>query len=321
MADRRWIGRWIGVVMAAAALLACAESNVDYYQGYLEIDAVELAAAAPGRLESLGVSRGEPIEPGQLLASLDAERERAALAEAQGRVAAALARIEDLQSGRRPAERRVIEAQLAQARSAAEQSGREARRRADLVGRGLLAVESADAAQSQAQAGEQRVRELQAQLAVADLPGREAQIAALQAEHAAAQSVAEQAAWALAQRELRSPVDGWVRETWYQPGEWVNTGRPVLTLLPAGSMEVRFFVPTALAGQLALGRRIAVSGTALSGPLSGTISYIADQPEYAPPLIFSRDRDDKLLFQVRARLEIDAKVRLNPGLPVEVRLP
>jgi HlyD family secretion protein len=119
---------------------------------------------------------------------------------------------------------------------------------------------------------------------------------------------------------LSSPVDGWVRETWYQSGEWVGAGRPVLTLLPAGSMEVRFFVPTALAGQLRPGQPVEVSGTALPEPLRGAISYIADQPEYAPPLIFSRDRDDKLLFQVRAYLAIDPANRLTPGLPVEVRL-
>jgi HlyD family secretion protein len=313
--------RWMGLAMVAAALLACAESEVDYYQGYLEVDALELAPAAAGRLERLTVARGDAVRAEQLLASLDGERERAALAEAQGRVQAALARIDDLSSGKRAPERRVVEAQLAQARSGAEQSRREAQRRADLVKRGLLAVEQADAAQSQARADAQRVQELQAQLAVADLPGRQAQIAALQAEHAAALALAEQAAWTLAQRELSSPVDGWVRETWYRPGEWIAAGRPVLSLLPAGEMEVRFFVPTAVAGQLAPGRRVEVSGTALTTPLKGTISHIADQPEYAPPLIFSRDRDDQLLFQVRASLLIDASARLNPGLPVEVRLP
>src|SRR5690606_32735772 len=99
----------------------------------------------------------------------------------------------------------------------------------------------------------------------------------------------------------------------YQPGEWVSAGRPLLTLLPAGTMEVRFFVPTALAGQLEPGRPVVVSGTGLVTPLDGTINYIADQPEYAPPLIFSRDRDDKLLFQVRASLQIHASIRLNPG--------
>ncbi len=312
--------RWIGLALAATTLVACVESEVDYYQGYLEIDAVELAVASAGRLDALTISRGDAVQVGQRLASLDAERERAVLAEAQGRVDAAQARIEDLQSGRRPPERRVIEAQLAQARSAAAQSQREAKRRADLVQRGLLAIEQADAAQSQARTDAQRVQELQAQLAVADLPGRQAQITALQAEHAAALAAAEQAAWSLAQRELSSPVDGWVREAWYQPGEWVNGGRPILTLLRAGAMEVRFFVPTALAGQLAPGREVEVSGTALAAPLAGTISYIADQPEYAPPLIFSRDRDDKLLFHVRADLRIDASTRLSPGLPVEVRL-
>lgn len=311
----------IPALVLGLLLGACSEQQADYYQGYIEIDPVEVAASQPGRIEHLLVRRGDSVQVGQLLLQQEAVREQAALAEAQARLSAAQARLADLHSGRRPPERRVIEAQLAQARTAAEQSARESTRRQELVGQGLLPREQADAAQARARADRQRVLELQAQLQVADLPGREDQLAALAAEVRSAEAAVAQADWQLAQRQLRSPVDGWVREHWFETGEFLPAVQPALSLLPAGRFEVRFFVPTAVAGRLQPGQSVQAGGAALSEPLQATISHIADRPEYAPPLIFSRDRNEQLLFQVRASIATAPDQRLSPGLPVEIRLP
>jgi HlyD family secretion protein len=50
--------------------------------------------------------------------------------------------------------------------------------------------------------------------------------------------------------------------------------------------------------------------------LSGRISYVSPEPEFTPPVIFSRESRDRMVFMVEA-LAADGK-RLNPGQPVEV---
>ncbi|MCB1627896.1 MAG: HlyD family efflux transporter periplasmic adaptor subunit [Xanthomonadales bacterium] len=309
------------IVLLALLLTSCSETPADYYQGYLELDSVDVAAPQAGQVQALLARRGEAIQAGQRLLQLDDTRELAAQAEAAARVAAAEARWQDLQQGRRPPERQVIQAQLAQARTQASQSEAESRRRQELIAQGLLPREQADAAMARARADQQRVSELRAQLAVADLPGRSDQIDALAAEVESARAALAQADWQLSQRQLLSPVDGWVREHWFEVGEWLPAGQPALSLLPAGRFEVRFFVPVDVAGRLQPGERVQLSGMALPTPLAATINHIAAEPEFAPPLIFSRDRNERLLFQIRARIDTAAEQRLSPGLPVEVRLP
>jgi len=312
------------VTLAAVTLSACTEPPVDYFQGYIEVEYLHLASAQSGTVENLATDRGFEVTPGQRLLNLESVREQAAVAEAQSRLQQAQAQWQDLGTGQRPEERAVIRAQLAQATTAADLSEREAQRRRQLVERKLLAIEQADEADSLAQRDQQRVRELRAQLTVSALPARQAQIEAAQAQVLSAQAALDQARWALQQRQLSSPTSGWVNEVYYRPGEWAVGGTPLLAITPSDRFEARFFVPTATAMQLKPGDQVRVGGPGLQQPLMATISYVADQAEYAPPLIFSQDRSEKLLFQLRAR--IDNRVggellRLSPGLPIEVRLP
>ncbi len=311
-------------LIAAFGLTGCAEPEVDYYQGYVEVEYLHLALPQSGRIEQLTVQRGDRVEADSLLLALEATREQAALAETSSRLLQTQAQWQDLGTGLRAEERAVIQAQLAQARSAAELSAREAERRRTLVHRKLLAAEEADAAQTLAQRDAQRVNELRAQLKVAALPARQAQIDAAQAAVLSAEAAQQQAQWTLDQRRLDSPAAGWLHEVYFHRGEWAPGGAPLLAIAPEDRFEVRFFVPTAIAGRLVAGQTVQITGPGLPRPLEAQVTAVADQAEYAPPLIFSRDRNEKLLFQIRARIDnrVDGeRLRLNPGLPVEVRLP
>ncbi len=53
---------------------------------------------------------------------------------------------------------------------------------------------------------------------------------------------------------------------------------------------------------------------------SGKISYISPQAEYTPPVIYSKERREKLLFLVEAHFDDQTKLNLNPGQPVSLRL-
>jgi HlyD family secretion protein len=53
--------------------------------------------------------------------------------------------------------------------------------------------------------------------------------------------------------------------------------------------------------------------------LRATVDFVATAAEFTPPIIYSRDRRDKLVFRVDARPEGDA-VALKVGQPLDIRL-
>ena len=50
--------------------------------------------------------------------------------------------------------------------------------------------------------------------------------------------------------------------------------------------------------------------------LAATITYVSPRPEFTPPIIYSREARDRLVFMVEARPA--RRGRPRPGLPVDV---
>jgi HlyD family secretion protein len=131
-----------------------------------------------------------------------------------------------------------------------------------------------------------------------------------------------QAEWTLAQRTVTSRIEGRVEAVYHRKGEFVSAGSPILSVLPEDGVKVRFFVPQSLVGSLQTGGFVSVSVGAISGEESAemraTISFVATEAEFTPPVIYSVDSREKLVFMVEARLPIGSALR--PGIPVDIRL-
>ena len=305
---------------AAAALLAagCGREARDVFQGYAEAEYVDVAPAEPGQLEMLGAAKGDAIEAGAPLFALEAAREAAAVRQAQEQLAAAQAQLQDLRQGKRPPEVDVVRAQLEQAQAEATRAAAERERDAAQFASGGIAQAQLDRSQAAADASAARVRELERQLDVAQLPARADQIAAQEAQAAAAQAAVDQAAWRLGQKTVAAPVAGQVFDVLYQPGEWVAAGRPVVRLLPAGNVKIRFFVPETALGALAVGQALAVRCDGCAEDIPAKITYVSPEAEFTPPIIYSNETRSKLVFMVEAK-PLDG-ANLHPGQPLEVAL-
>ena len=309
---------WMLGCAAIALLAGCGREARDVFQGYAEADFVDVATSEPGQLESLGAAKGNAIAAGAPLFALEAAREAAALRQAQEQLAAAQAQLQDLRQGKRPPEVDVVRAQLEQARAEATRAAAERERDAAQFASGGIAKAQVDRSQAAADASAARVRELERQLEVAQLPARTDQIAAQEAQAAAAQAAVEQAAWRLGQKTVAAPVAGQVFDVLYQPGEWVAAGRPVVRLLPPGNVKIRFFVPETALGALAVGRALAVRCDGCADEIPAEITYVSPEAEYTPPIIYSNETRSKLVFMVEAR-PLDG-ANLHPGQPLEVAL-
>ena len=310
----------LALSIAAAALSACSGDKTATYQGYVEGEYVHVASAVGGRLERLLVQRGQTIEAKTPLFNLEAEQETAVKQQADEQLKAAQAHLADLRLGRRTPEVDVARAQLAQAMAAEEQAAQQLKRDAAQFEIGGIARAQLDDSRANHAIKQARVRELAGQLEVSRLPARVEQIRAQDAEVAAARAVASQSNWRLDQRRLSASQAALVVDTLYREGEWVPAGSPVVRLLPPQNLKVRFFVPQAVAGALKPGRSVSLHCDGCGADVAAQVSYIASEPEYTPPVIYSNETRDKLVFMVEARPAPDGAQRLRAGQPVAVTL-
>jgi HlyD family secretion protein len=310
----------LAVSVASAALGACTADQPAAYQGYMEGEYVHVASAVGGRLERLLVQRGQTIEAKAPLFNLDAEQETAAKQQADEQLKAAQAQLADLKLGKRSPELDVARAQLAQAMAAEAQAAQQLARDAAQFEIGGIARAQLDDSRANHAIKAARVRELSGQLEVSQLPARGEQIRAQDAQVAAARAVSSQSAWRLDQKRVAASQAALVVDTLYREGEWVPAGSPVVRLLPPQNLKVRFFVPQAVAGALKPGRGVSLHCDGCGADVAALVTYIASEPEYTPPVIYSNETRDKLVFMVEARPVPDGAQRLRAGQPVAVTL-
>lgn len=301
------------------SLTAC-NDETSTVQGYVEGEYVRVGLPAAGRVVSVAVEKGAWVQPGQQLFALDAEAEQAAVAEAKARLAQARFQRDNLLTGRRAQEIRAIEAQKAQAEASFNLSTVQLHRQEELAKSDVTSRANLDNARAALARDRAHVAELTAQLAFAREGGRTAEIAAAEAGIEAAAAALVQAEWRLGQRTAQAPKAALVEDILFRSGEDVGPGQPVVSLLPPDNVLFRFFLGPSQVGRVASGAALKVACAGCSPDLSATVTFVAREASYAPPVIYSRDNKDKLVFLVEAR-PVAPSIRLRPGQPVSITLP
>lgn len=311
--------RWL-VGLLLLGLSACQKNTVYPLTGYVEGETVYVAPSVSGRVTSLTLKRGASVTLGQALFTLDADKEQAAVDQANAQLAQAQAQAADLATGKRPTEIDALKAAIVSAQATLKAAESEFKRQQDLVKQGYLPAGNLDTYRAQRDTALANVNAAQAQLKTAQLPSREQ--ARLAAEEAvkAAQAALTQAQWQLTQKSVIATRAGLVTDTFYQPGEWVATGNPVLSILPPENRKIRFFIPETQVGSIHIGQALSVQCDGCGQPIPMKISYIAPQAEYTPPVIYSQESRSKLVFMVEALPDIADATRLSIGQPVDVSL-
>ncbi len=308
------------VVGVAMLLLGCARKPQNAYEGFVEGKFVYVASPQAGRLTNLSVARGESIAASRPLFSLDHEPEAATERQAQRLLLASQARLADLQTGKRPPEIDAVRAQLMQAKADKHKTTDILKSYEAQYAAGGVSQTDLISARAAVDTSNALVAQLESDLVVAALPAREQQIQAQTEQVAADRAALEQATWKLQQKEIVSPRQGLIFDTLYSEGEWVAAGNPVVQILPPEELEVRFFVPETVVGQLRLGQSVTVHCDGCAANIPATIGFISTQCEYTPPVIYSNENRSKLVFMVIAKPPAEKAAALHPGQPLEVTL-
>jgi HlyD family secretion protein len=115
-----------------------------------------------------------------------------------------------------------------------------------------------------------------------------------------------------------APVSGSIQQIYFREGEMVPGQRPVLSIMPPGNMKVRFFVGETDLPKFALGDDVRVTCDNCAGDLTAKVYFIATMAEYTPPVIYSLDERNKLVYLIQARPNKPDALRV--GQPVSVFL-
>lgn len=309
-----------GLLLGAAVLVATLYfvprlSHPRTLNGYVEGEPLYLAAPVSGRVDRMLVRRGDRVVAGQALFVVDPSQLKAQRDQAEADVAAASAQAQDARKGQRAVELAVFDANIAAAEARARDAAADLRRIRPLVQKAIYAPARLDDAQAAYQAAQAQVTAARRQRDAAALGGREDQIRAADSRVRQASAVLAAADARLGDIAPTAPDGARVEEVFFQEGEWATANQPILALLPDERIKLRFFVPEREIAAYRPGGTVKFSCDGCAQGLTAQIAYVSPRPEFTPPVIYSREARDRLVYMVEAR----PSARLNPGQPVDVQ--
>lgn len=306
------------VPLLSALFSACAPAG-PLAVGYVEGDYVTLAPIETATVRTLAVRRGERVKAGARLAELESADAEIAVAQSEGALAQAEAQLADLKIGKRPEEIAVLETAVRSGKAQAAEAQRVLSRVTDLFGRGIATQAQLDEATTALEVAEAQTAQAEANLAVAHLPARPETIKAAESQMKQAQAALEQARWRLSKRLIEAPADGRIDDIIRSPGDTAGPAAAVLSMLPDGATKLVVYVPEPAFSGIEPGTLLAVRCDGCPAGMTARVSYVSPDPEFTPPVIYSLETRQKLVFRVEALPETDA-ASLQPGQIVDVDL-
>jgi HlyD family secretion protein len=121
--------------------------------------------------------------------------------------------------------------------------------------------------------------------------------------------------------DIAAPSNGTVLSIPHRVGEWARPGMDLLTMADLSSVYAFIYVPKTELARLKPGLEVEGSLPELKGRVfKGRVAYIRPEAEFTPKNVQTREQRDRLVFGVKVAFANPEGI-LNPGLPIEVKLP
>src|SRR5579883_373478 len=264
--------------------------------GRIEADPIDIATKFAGRIAELRVDEGDMVAAGQVLALMDTRDLEASLKKAQAQV--------------EQANKAIIEANanVDQYHTQVILAGQEMDRARQLLKSGWITKELFDQRQQQLNGAQ------------ANEAGATARVRAAEHLREAAQHDVELFKVNIADNTLIAPRDGRIEYRIANVGEVLPAGGKVFTMLDVGYVYMDIYLPTVVAGQIAVGSEARIVLDAYPGrPVPSKVTFVASQAQFTPKMVETQTERDKLMFRVRVRIDRDIvrehAASVRSGLP------
>jgi HlyD family secretion protein len=116
---------------------------------------------------------------------------------------------------------------------------------------------------------------------------------------------------------LTSPISGVVLSENVEPGEYVMSGTPVVTIGDLEHPWVRVYINETDLGRVKVGQAARVTtDTYPSKIFEGRVSFIASEAEFTPKQVQTEKERVKLVFRVKITVS-NPNMELKPGMPAD----
>src|SRR5579863_2933425 len=183
---------------------------------------INVNSKVTGRLEWIGVEKGDKVKEGQVLVRLEDQEFRASYEQAKGAVENARAYLDELQHGSRPEEIQQAQHNLDEGRATLVNDKLTLDRTKELAGSGVVSRQQLDDATAKFEADQQRVNSLQRGFELAKIGPRAEEIARAQGALMQAQGQLDYAKSQLDATVIRAPVTGTILDRTAEKGELIT---------------------------------------------------------------------------------------------------
>lgn len=302
--------RWVQHNEETAAALSLA--------GTIEARQVRPGFLVSGRIRTLHVDEGMPVQKGQLLAELDDRDYVLALQQATAQRDAAAATLAALQAGSRPEEIRAAEAALAETEARLAFASAELKRLQRLAPQNLASREQLDKARAEqkaARAARERARQT---LRLLQIGPRQEDLDKARAQLAAAEAAVQAATQRRDYTRLYAPLDGVISVRLAEAGNVVAVGVPVFEIDSLQSPWVRAWLNEPDLPRVKLGQTVQILADGLPGQtFRGKLAYISPRAEFTPKTVETRALRVDLVYRIKVDVA-NPDGRLKLGMPVDV---
>ncbi len=284
-----------------------AVDNLLQSNGRIEATEIAIASKTSGRIKTMLVDEGDFVTAGQLLAEVESDALLAQLQQAQAQLRQTQSALLTAQSQllQRESEKNALEAVLNQRAAELIAAQNRAKRTGTLAETGSVSRQLADDNDTLVTSAKAAVSAAKAQIKAAEaaMASGKAQILSAESAIEAAVATVHRVEVELADNQLKAPRAGRIQYRIAQTGEVVAAGGKVLSLIDLTDVYMTFFLPSAKAGQIALGSEVRLVLDAVpQRAIAATVSYVADVAQFTPKTVETASEREKLMFRVKAKI-------------------
>lgn len=281
------------------------EENGLVLAGSIEARTAEVGSLVGGRVEAVHVEEGDMVAAGQPLVTFEPDLADLEISEQEARIAELRANLSRTKTGPR-------EEEVRRARIDYEAAEIDRKRFESLWRSGVVGKRDYDAAEVRAAMALETLKE-------AERGGRSEDVSAVTSALAREERRLAYLRRRSEELVVTAPAAGRVEVFDLRPGDLVGPNQPVATLLEAGQLWVRVYVPETKLGRVKLDSRAQVFvDTYPDRAFPGRVVQVSDEAEYNPRNVQTLDQRADQVFGVK--VAVDPAPELKAGMAATVRL-
>lgn len=294
--------KYLYTMLAGIAVITSCSDKQDYdATGIFEATTVTVASETTGKILSMPVSEGDTIFSGEVIAQID--------------TITLYLQYRQIMSQRHATRSSLpnISAQAAALRSQIAHAQTEVERQSRLLADGATTQKNYDDAASQ-------LRTLKAQLEGL-LSSLGTNTSTINDNATTVEIQAEQIDEQITKSTIHAPLTGTVLVKYSEPGEFAVPGKPLYKVANLNDIYLRSYFTANQLANIKLGQKVTVIvdfGGDEQFEYPGTITWIAEESEFTPKSIQTKDTRANLVYAVKIKVKNDGRLKL--GQYGEVRL-